>query len=349
MTKSFASRTLLHTPSVDVAEFTDQLAFAWGVTCGEPVSQYLAWSDKAGLFRLIAAGEPMTLEEISAKTALNRQGADALLCILASLKLVKRINGKYSLSDLGMEYFVAENPYYIGTGLYLDCDKDIPEAYLCNPTEIGSPMEPGGGRSWDIPLRLRVQHSRNFAPSVAAARKGKFDQVRHLVDIAGGSGVLAIPLALDHPEMRITLVERPSALSAIHEILSSYGVERRIELCGLDVLNEEWRFGDCDGIFFGNFFHASNDDECRLLCRKSYTLLPPGARISLHEVLFDENRDGPLIAALWNANMIRRRSGARQRTASELIEFLRDAGFEDCLSMPTAGRFWLVSGRKSVR
>ena len=60
MTKSVASTTLLHTPSVDVAEFTDQLAFAWGVTCGEPVSQYLAWSDRAGLFSLIAAREPMT-------------------------------------------------------------------------------------------------------------------------------------------------------------------------------------------------------------------------------------------------------------------------------------------------
>jgi hypothetical protein len=336
----------LGTPKTDISELTNQLGQAWGVSSGESLVQYLAWSEVSGLFSLFGRHECLSLDEICSNTILNESGADALICILASLKLLNLTSpGRYSLSNLCREYLLKESPYYVGAGLYLNCNKEVPRSYLqaYNHDFLRVPTRTS---SWPGPVQVAVQHSRNFAPSVVAARTQEFSCVRHLVDIAGGSGVFAIPLALDHPDIRITLVELPGMLESIRQTLANYGVEGRIELVGLDIFSDQWKFDPCDGVLLGNVLHGQDDETSRFLCRKSFEILSGGGRIWLHEMLFSETRDGPLIAALWNANMAARKRGARQRTASELFNFLILAGFESCCTVPTAGNFSLVMAQK---
>ena len=76
--------------------------------------------------------------------------------------------------------------------------------------------------------------------------------MRHLVDKAGSSEVLATALAIDHLQMRITLVELPEA---------PVDKERGVELVGLDVFQEPSAFDECDGVL-DNVFRAHNDDTC---------------------------------------------------------------------------------------
>jgi hypothetical protein len=341
------SMTTLRTPLTDIAALTDQLGHAWGVSCGESIAQYLAWCDRAGVFSFMAQHQATTLVYITENTLLNERGADALLCLLASLNLVHRWpDGMCTLSTLAKEYLLKDSPFYVGAGLYVDCEKELPQAYVKSPLS-GATMPAGIHASWPVQKRLKIQHSRNFAPSVAAARTGQFDDIHHLIDIAGGSGVFAIPLALDRPDIHITLVEVPDAIDDIRDTLAEYGLQRRITLVPMDVFREAWNFDTFDGMFFGNFFHFISDDECRFLCRKSFETLPANGRVWLHEVLFNELRDGPLLAALWNLNMIVRKEGARQRTASELFDFLQTAGFQKWSATTTVGRFSLLSAVKS--
>jgi predicted O-methyltransferase YrrM len=333
----------LPSPAVDLAELTGRLAQAWGVTAGYPLVQYLAWGERAGIFVLLARHESLGTGEIAETTGLSESGVDALLPVFTSLGVVSRMGfGRYCLTSLGREYLLPDSPYYAGAGLSANSTAAIPAAYLRN-----SPTEGPDRRSrWPIEHRLEIQHSRNFAPAVVAARSGQFDGVRHLVDIGGGSGVLAIPLALDHPDMRITIVDRPEVVEAARPFLARYGVEERIRRVGMDIEADEWRFGPSDGVVFGNVFHGASDEECQVLSRKSFKVLKPGGRIWLHEVLFDEGRTGPLIAALWNANMAALKPGARQRTARELSTLLADAGFASASACPTAGGFSLVTAVK---
>jgi acetylserotonin N-methyltransferase len=340
------STVILPTPTADLALLSDQLFQAWGVTCGEPLVQYLAWSERTGIFSLLAARGRVTAADVGAASVLSEQGADALLCVLAGMGLLCRRpeDGSYALTPLAREYLLPDSPYYAGAGLFLDCEKELPANYL---REVEPP--PGDSAApWPLAERLRVQHSRNFAAAVIAARSGEFDGLTHVLDIGGGSGVLAIPLALDHPHLRITLVEWPTALDEIRTWLAAYGVEDRVELVGMNIFEDRWDFPACDGIFFGNIFHGHDDDACRRLARWSYACLSSGGKVWLHEVVFDDNRDGPLLAALWNANMVARKAGAQQRSIRELMQLLQAGGFVGCYSRPTAGRFTLVAGTKAA-
>jgi acetylserotonin N-methyltransferase len=334
----------LRVPSTDFAILSERLGHAWGVTCGEPLEQYLAWSERAGIFALAHHSGTVTRAGIESATVLCGAGVDALVAILASLDVLQPIgDGRYRLSELAREYLLPESPYYVGAGLYWGYDKPLPDAFVKAPTGQSAISPPP---VWPIPLRLRIQHSRNFASSVVAVGQAALDGVHHVVDIGGGSGVFAIPLALACPRLRVTLVERAEALPAIRAMLHEYGVLERVALVGMDVFADPWLFDGCDAIVLGNFFHASDNQECRCLATKSYEALVPGGQIWVHEVLLDESRDGPLLAALWNANMAVRKQGARQRTASELAGVLAAAGFGGCRVSPTRAGFSLLTATK---
>jgi len=350
------TRPVLPTPTADIGDFTERLGVAWGVSRGVSLIQYVAWSEGGGLFSLLAQRGRMTVNEMFDLLPFSNGGLEALLGVLASLQLVERDQrGAYRLTVSAREFLVQESPYYIGATLRLSQNHPLPTAYLKAPptdetTSAASATVPWSPLTtyspWTPAERLRIQHARNFAPGVVAARSGCFDGIRRLIDIGGGSGTIAIPLALDHADMEITIAELPDTLEDIRTILAEYGVDDRIQLIPLDALREEWHLPSCDAMLFGNFFHFCVDTECRDLAARAFAHLPAGGRIWIHEVLMSETRDGPLLAALWSANMAARRQGCRQRTAEEFRRFLDDAGFEGPTVVPTSARFWLVGARK---
>ena len=331
---------VLSTPKTNSLQLTEKLGQAWGISSGASVVQYLGWAEDSGLLNVLAESHS-TLQQVIDATGLNESGADALLCILAALQLVSRNNQQYQLTDLAKEYLVHNSPFYIGEGLYWNRPaQSLPPAFMRNGHAV-SPMD--SPSTWSAQERLRIQHSRNFAPSVVAARSGKFRGVQHLVDLAGGSGVLSIPLAQDNSSLKITLVDLPDLVPLIKTMLGHYGLDdRRIDVRGCDVFEESWNFGPCDGIHIGNFFHSLPNSKCQTLCRKAFESLAPPGRIWLHEVLLDEGRDGPLLAALWHANMIMLGNGGKQRTLSELGLILESEGFSRVTASPTSGGFSLI-------
>lgn len=314
--------------------------------------QYLGWSDMAGLFDLIQRHKAVSVADVCSSSELNENGADALLGVLAALGLATRsADGRYSLTGAAREYFLPESPFYIGDQL-ASRSGPIPRAYASGRDGLICKIRLKllsylPGLRFGTPARLRNQHARNLSACAAAVRTGEFANVRCLVDIAGGSGPFSIPLALESKVKRIVLTELPQALPNVRPFLVESGVADRVELLGMDVFDCPWPVPECDGIFIGNFLHGFGDDTCRRVCREAFERLAPGGKIWIHEMLWNDNKDGPLITALCNAAM--RSGGAgRQRTAQEIMAILGSAGFSDPYVRPTAGAFALIAGRKCV-
>jgi ubiquinone/menaquinone biosynthesis C-methylase UbiE len=340
----------LHTPTADISQLFD-----CGVL-GIPLVQYLNWADRAGLFTFMSSRSAVTTNEIVNHTILNLRGVQAFLGVLCGLNIVtKDANSQYTLSDVGREYLDARSPFYVGLSLHGMLKAPIPKRMLkgAQPRRFSENVCTFWDKiqywrnpyQWGRPERLRIQHSRNFPAAVVAARSGFFNGIDHLVDIGGGSGVFCIPLALDRPNMRLTLVDLPRSLQHIKEFLKPYDVDDRIELAGIDVYKTPWPLPTCDGVLFANFLHTCDDDECRSLLRGAFRLLAPHGRVVLHEMLWNERGDGPLLTALWNFWMVSVSAG-HQRCATELSQLLAEAGFCDFKVKPTAGCFSLVTGVK---
>jgi hypothetical protein len=167
------------------------------------------------------------------------------------------------------------------------------------------------------------------------------------VDIAGGTGTFSIPCALEHPDCRVILTDLPDATDNARALIDLQSLSGRVQLLGLDAFAFPWRIPACDGIFIGNFLHGFGDHLCQQVCREGYERLEAGGRLWLHEMVWNENRDGPLMTALWHA-ALRSAGPGRKRTARELASFLESAGFTDIRMTRTMGAFMLVSGSKST-
>jgi SAM-dependent methyltransferase len=341
---------VLATPATDVS-----MLWELGVA-GVALPQYLRWADDVDLFTTMADAGAIMASEVVARTSLTLRGADALLGVLCGLGLAQRDGDRYVLGGTAREYLDRRRPFYVGQSLYGNLNAALPprlqkgqrvRRFSQVTHSLWDRLRFRRSRNqWGRPERLLVQHSRNFPAAVTAVRGGHFAGVQHLADIGGGSGVFAIPLALDYPDLRITLVELPRSLRHIERFLEPYDIGSRVTLSGFNVHEMPWPLANCDAILFGNFLHFCDDRECAELLEESARQLPPGGRLFIHEMLWNDRKDGPLPTALWNfwLNSV---SAGRQRTRGELADLIRSAGFDEPRVDATAGSFSLITARRA--
>ena len=97
--------------------------------------------------------------------------------------------------------------------------------------------------------------------------------------------------------------------------------------------------------FYSNIFHDWTLAKCKYLAKKTYDALPLNGVILLHEMILNEDGNGPLVTACFTFNMFIETEG-KQFTFGELEELLTEAGFKDIGVIPTYGTFSVVYGRK---
>lgn len=173
----------------------------------------------------------------------------------------------------------------------------------------------------------------------------KFDlcETKRMVDIGGGSGAHAIGAALRWPELTAEVFEIPSVVPVAEEIIGRYGVSDRVAARPGDFWNDPLPSGDLH--FYDDTLHDWPDEKCRFLLAKSSEALEPGDRVMIHEILYDDDRAGPFVAASFSVVMLAWTEGS-QRTAKEYEDMLRDIGFTDARVDPAFGYWSMVSARK---
>ena len=129
-----------------------------------------------------------------------------------------------------------------------------------------------------------------------------------------------------------------------HEYIRDGGVEDRVGTVTVDMFREPWPEG-YDVMFFSNVFHDWNFATCAWLASQAYEALPSGGRICLHEMLLDDDGDGPLTAASFSVLMLG--TQGQQFTFGELKGLLKGAGFERIETRRTSAYYSLVTGFKA--
>ena len=122
------------------------------------------------------------------------------------------------------------------------------------------------------------------------------------------------------------------------------GMEDRVDTLAVDMFREPWPRG-YDALFFSNVFHDWDFETCAWLAQQTYDALPGGGRILLHEMLLDDDGDGPVTAASFSMLMLLGTQG-QQFTLPELKGLLEHAGFTGIDARHTYGYYSLVTATK---
>jgi ubiquinone/menaquinone biosynthesis C-methylase UbiE len=147
-----------------------------------------------------------------------------------------------------------------------------------------------------------------------------------LLDVGGGSAALATTVLQAYAHLRGITFDLPAVASLARERVVSAGLAGRLDVVSGDMFRDPLP-SRADVITLSWILHDWDDSKALTLLRRCYAALERGGAIIVLEALLDEDGTGPAAAAGLSLTMLVATQGGRERSASEYIALLREAGF----------------------
>lgn len=305
------------------------------LTTGLWASQTLAAAEQLGLCTFLSAQRGATVTEVAAGLDIKERPAEILLTACAALGLLSREGIRFVNTAMAEAYLVRGGRYYLGDYVRMLTEYVYPgwmrvtDAIRADaPARVITHEQQGifeaGTRPkvfWDGLYPLSALTARALAEVV------DLSDARSLLDVGGGAGAFAVELCQRYPELRVTLFDLAFVCEHSAEKVEQLGLAGRIGVHPGDFFAEPELPGGHDVILLSMILHDWDEPRNTQLLAKCFQALPSGGRLVISELLVDDEKTGPLDAALMSMNMLVGTWG-RNYTVAEYSEWLRKAGFE---------------------
>ena len=300
------------------------------------------------------ASQPKTMDEICAGLDITLRPTDVMLTLFSAMGLLERSGDRYQLTATGREHLVKGSPWYLGP--YYPRLDDRPIARdLLTVLRTGRPANWGthqANQDWHKAMEREdfaasftaAMDCRGIYLSQAVAKAVDLREHRHLLDIAGGSGIYACALAAHYPALQATVLEKPPVDRIAAAAIANRGVSDRVSVVARDMLAEPLP-GFADVHLFSNVLHDWDVPVVTDLLGKSFAALPPGGLVIVHDAFLDAAKTGPLHVAEYSVLLMHASEGRCYSTA-EMEGYLTGAGFVDCAYTDGAAARGIMTARK---
>src|SRR5829696_3783092 len=161
---------------------------------------------------------PASRAEVCAAFDTTPRPTDVMMTLFAATGLVAEQDGVFRLTRLASEHLVKTSPWFLGP--YYESLKNRPVALdLLNVLRSGKPANWSSqkdGKDWHLAMETEqfaaqftaAMDSRGVYLAQALAKSIDLSQRRHVLDIAGGSGVYACSLVTHQAHLTATVFEK---------------------------------------------------------------------------------------------------------------------------------------------
>ena len=286
-------------------------------------SRVLMTAHQLGIFE--ALREPQRAKEVAAQCGTDAGMTEKLLVACSALGVVRRDNDHFMLTQLAVDTLLPESPRYLGGVL------DHGETLWWASTGLPDIVRTGGRGA--VPKPPDVFMSRwheNWIwamHGIAAngvgqwvARQLDLSDRKLMLDVGGGPGTYSIALCQRFPKLGAVVWDLSQTIDIARQVIERFHMEDRIA-----VKEGDWNYDELgtgyDCLLMSNIMHGPGFQAEERLNRVIRALVPGGLLI-VHDFLLNNDKSGPLPAALFNLMI-----GAY--TVNELISIIRSAGFAD--------------------
>jgi acetylserotonin N-methyltransferase len=283
------------------------------------------------------AGRPATLAELAGGLRADAGALGRLLDACVGLRLLSRDGERFANSPAAAAYLTSASPLRLtGYARYSDAVLWQLWAHLADAVREGThrwnqtfkldgPIFDHFFRS-DADKRefLMGMHGLGQLSSPAVVAAFDLGRFRHLADLGGATGHLAVAACRRYPGLRATVLDLPPVLPLARELLAASGIGDRIDLVAGDFFTDP--LPPADLFALGRILHDWAEDKVRRLLRRVHERLPSGGALLIAEKLLDDDRSGPPLALFQSLNMLVCTEG-KERTLGDYEALLREAGF----------------------
>jgi len=307
-------------------------------------SQVLLACSRLGLFEALADG-PRPVGQLAAKLDLSEDALERLLEAAVALELVEhRGAAGYGLGSLGAA--LRGNP---AVGLMIEHHSGF-YADLADPVALlrGEQQATHLGRFWPyaanpVPGQLSGDQTGAYTTLMAESQEMIADQVlnaypvhrhRRLLDVGGGSGVFAAAALARAPRLEAEVFDLPAVAQQARQRFERQGLANRARATGGDFLADGLPAGS-DLVTLIRILHDHDDAGAMAIIKAVRGALAPGGVVLIAEPMLGTPGSEPVAAAYFGFYLLAMGQG-RPRTIENIGEMLRQAGFSDLKSHPTA-------------
>ena len=298
----------------------------------------LAAADELDLFTRLSGTAGITGGELAEALGIHPRPAEMLLTGCAALGLLEKDGSCYRNSPLAEEFLVRGKPYYFGGWVKMADKRLYPgwgrltEAIRTNRPTTWDPDRQRSLFEGEDPAVLdlfwEAMHSLSTFTARALAEAVDFGAFRRLLDVGGGSGAVDIELCRRYPHLRATVYDLPFVTGIAAGKIAEAGLSERIGTVGGDFFADAAFPAGHDVVLLSMILHDWGEARNREILRKCHAALPSGGAVIVSELLVNDEKTGPVPAALMSLNMLIETEG-RNYTPAEYAALLDEVGFRD--------------------
>ena len=284
-------------------------------------------------------GQPLSAERLAAQLNANAAALDRLLSACVALGLLVRDGESYRNTASASRYLVTSSPHtFAGYIVYSDESLFHLWSHLDDAVREGTNRwaQTFGSRDalFDYYYRdpqatanfVRAMNGFGVLASERTVRAFDLSRFRHLVDLGGATGHLAIAACQAYPNLQASVVDLPRVEPFAQEQIAQSQVSDRVRFITADFFTDALPSGDLYAL--GRILHDWDDTKTHALLAKIAAALPSGGGLLVAEALVNDDRSGPVYALMQDLNMLVCTDG-RERTLAEYRRLLEAAGFSD--------------------
>jgi 3-hydroxy-5-methyl-1-naphthoate 3-O-methyltransferase len=346
------------------------------------VSKTLMTAVELEVFTKLSGNKAVTFEQMQNDILeMDKRPAEVFTTALLSLGLINVSSGGgaknkeegeedrkektvYSNSQISEVFLDKNKPSYIGDFIIM-MDKRLYNRWAKLPVSLKTNRPVEAAEEGDISARTmfdnaktnqvieqmqmftRAMHGVSVGPAMALAKVFDFSKYKKMMDIGGGSGVYAIEVAKQNPNMSAVVLDLEPACRVADQYIKQFNLQDKIHIQVLDFFKDKLPT-DCDVAFLSHIIHFLDEEKDKILLKKVYDSLPDDRNgiIIISEWLLNDEKTGPVPSALMSLTMIIEQTEGRNYSFSEVSRMLTDVGFTNIEKRPLAGPAEIVIGYK---
>jgi hypothetical protein len=165
-----------------------------------------------------------------------------------------------------------------------------------------------------------------------------------LLDIAGGSGAHTYGALETYPNLRGIVLEQEVITPFTKDYLFQLGMADRANVYSADMWTDP--YPKAGAHLLSNVIHDHPRGRVINLVQKSRESLPENGQIIIHEMLYNDDKTGPLATAGMDATMVIYQYG-QQYSGKEVRKMLKSNGFTDVYQRQTSPMYSIVVGTRT--
>lgn len=246
-----------------------------------------------GLFDAMSSGA-QSLEAIAEGTGTQAPRLEKFLITLKEIGLVSKVEGGWALTPFSEQFFTdAEHHRNLTMIPFVDYISSLVESYYMNLADVVrgkmdfTSLVPYPPRTREDNVFYETIHRSNVHFPIQLLREhAQLSGVDRLLDVGGGIGDISSALCEQFPELKVTLINLPSALDLVSENVAARGLADRISPVAVDMYKEP--YPQANAVMFARILYPMNAQFSTMLLKKAYDALEPGGRVLILDMIISD-------------------------------------------------------------